>query len=112
MEIEFKNKKLANIFNSQDNLRKQYGAEQAKTIRIRMGVLSAARTLKEVPHTPPDRKHELSGQRKGQFAVDLKHPFRLVFEPNHEPIPLTPDGGIDLAKITSITIISVEDYHK
>ena len=49
--------------------------------------------------------------KKGEFAVDLKHPFRLVFHPNHEPIPLKEDGGIDLKLVTSIAIIDVEDYH-
>ena len=51
------------------------------------------------------------GRRKGEFAVDLKQPFRLVFRPNHDPVPLKTDGGIDLEHITSITIMSVEDYH-
>ena len=57
----------------------------AKVIMMRMAVLKAARNLALVPGTPPDRRHQLSGDRDEQFAVDLVHPHRLVFEPNHEP---------------------------
>lgn len=91
-------------------LDKEYG-ENAKTIRYRMAVLRAAPTLAQVSHLRPERRHELSGKRSGEFAIDLKHPFRLIFKPNHDPVPVKEDGGIDLMKVTSITIIGVEDYH-
>lgn len=90
---------------------REYGAENAKKIKQRMAVFMAASCLEEVPPHPPERRHELSGNRKGQFAVDLKHPQRLVFEPNHNPLPRKADGGLDLKKINAITIIEVEDYH-
>lgn len=77
----------------------------------RMLVLKAARTLQEIPVHPPERRHELKGQRKGQYAVDLKQPHRLVFKPNHDPLPRKSDGGLDLGAITAITILKVEDYH-
>ena len=48
---------------------------------------------------------------KGNNAVDLVHPHRLVFAPNHEPVPKKCDGGIDLDKVTSIIVIEVVDYH-
>ena len=77
-----------------------------------MSVLKSAENLAQVPVRKPDRRHELTGKRKGTFAVDLKHPFRLIFKPNHEPVPKKEDGGIDLTKVTAITILGVEDYHK
>ena len=77
----------------------------------RMSVLRAAANLDQVPYKKPERRHELSGKRKGTFAVDLKHPFRLLFRPNHDPVPLKEDGGIELKLITSIEIIGVEDNH-
>jgi len=111
MDITFKNEKLAKIFNSEKNLLREYGTENAKRIKQRMAVLAAANSLEDVPAHPPERRHELSGNRKGQFAVDLKQPQRLVFEPNHNPLPRKPDGGLDLKKISAVTIIEVEDYH-
>lgn len=88
-----------------------YGDKNAKRITIRMAVLSAAPNLAAVPTSKPDRRHQLKGDRHGQFAVDIVHPFRLVFCPNHDPVPRTEDGGIDLFRVTAIEILEVEDYH-
>lgn len=77
----------------------------------RLAVLKNARTLADVPTTPSERCHLLHSKREGQYAVALVHPQRLVFAPNHEPVPEKDDGGIDTAKVTSITIIEVVDYH-
>ncbi len=111
MDITFKNEKFAKTFNSEKDLVQEYGPENAKKVKLRMAVLTAATCLEEVPYHPPERRHELSGNRKGQFAVDLKHPKRLVFEPNHNPLPCKTDGSLDLKEITAIKIIGVEDYH-
>ncbi len=111
MDISFRAAKLAKIFNSRGKMARKYGQKNARKIEFRMSVLEAAGCLDEVPVRKPDRCHQLTGKRKIQFAVDLEHPFRLVFCPNHNPIPVKEGGGFDLRKITAITIITVEDYH-
>jgi proteic killer suppression protein len=111
MDIAFRTRKLEKIFNAAAALQKAYGARMAKVITVRMAVLRAARNLALVPITPPDRRHQLSGDRDEQYAVDLVHPHRLVFEPNHDPFPRKDDGGIDIQQVTAITIIQVIDYH-
>lgn len=111
MDIAFRKKKMLRTFNSESLLIRVYGSENGKTIRLRMVFLQGAGNLSKVPVSKPFRLHELKGKRKGQFAVDLKHPLRLVFVPNHDPIPRKDDGGIDLERVTAIEIISVEDYH-
>lgn len=111
MDITFKTAKLEKTFNSEKMLIREYGAENARYIMRRMSVLRAAPVLAEVPNRNPERCHELKGNRKGQFAVDIKDPFRIVFIPNHDSLPLRDDGGIDLARVTAITILDVEDYH-
>lgn len=111
MEINFQNRKLDKIFNSAKGLQKQYGERMAKVIMNRLAILKAARSLALVPITPPERRHQLGSARKGQYAVDLVHPYRLVFKPNHEPLPRKQDGGIDTEQVTAITIIEVVDYH-
>ncbi len=60
---------------------------------------------------PQARCHELLGNRKGELAVDLKHPYRLIFEPANDPIPRKPDGGLDWTQVTAINILEVVDYH-
>jgi len=111
LDIAFRTRKLEKTFNSAGELQKAYGARMAKAIMIRLAVLKAARTLDLVPTTPPDRRRQLRGDRDEQFAVDLVHPRRLVFEPNHDPLPRKDDGGIDVEQVTAITIIDVVDYH-
>jgi proteic killer suppression protein len=111
LDITFRTRKLEKTFNSAAALQKAYGARMAKAIMNRLAVLKAARTLALVPTTPPDRRHQLRGDRDEQFAVDLVHPYRLIFEPNHDPLPRKDDGGLDVEQVTAITIIDVVDYH-
>ena len=110
MKIEFATNKLAKILSSQKEMLKAYGSIRAKKLMIRLKVLESAYNIAEVPKTPPDRCHLLKGNYKGHFAVDLDHPFRLIFKPK-DLVPLLADGGIDLKQVTSIVIVSVEDYH-
>ena len=111
MIINFKTNKLEKIFNSEKNLVRVYGSMNAAKIKRRMDFLKAAPSLEDVPQAPPFRRHPLHQNREGQFAVDLKHPHRLVLEPNHEPLPVKANGDLDLTQVTAITILGVEDYH-
>ena len=111
MEITFQSTKLAKIFNSEGKLIQKFGPRNAKAIMRRMMVLAAAPSLIDVSHGPPEHRHELTGNRAGTFAVAINHPFRIIFEPNHAPVPHKADGGIDLGRVTAITILKVEDYH-
>jgi hypothetical protein len=59
----------------------------------------------------PGRCHELTGDRSGQLSLDLDGPYRLIFVPANEPVPLKADGGLDRTRVTAIEIIGVEDTH-
>ncbi|WP_104372708.1 type II toxin-antitoxin system RelE/ParE family toxin [Desulfocucumis palustris] len=111
MDIYFSCAKLQKACNLEQESIKKWGPEIAKKVRQRLSELKAADSLSDISHLPPPRLHELTGERKGRFAVDLQQPFRLVFEPAHDPIPLNGSGGIDRSKITAILINGVEDYH-
>lgn len=112
MDIVFATRKLQKICNSDKKLRRKYGERQAKRIQQRLYELHAAETLADISHLPPPRCHALVGDRAGQFAVDVVYPFRLIFEPAHDPIPCSEDGSIDRSQVTAIRILEVnEDYH-
>ena len=111
MDIAFRTRKLEKAFNSERVLEKTYGDRMARILMIRLAVLKNARTLAMVPTTRPERLHRLVGNRSGQYAVDLVHPHRLIFEPDHDPVPLRQDGSADAEQVTAITIIDVVDYH-
>ena len=111
MFITFTSNKLHKVFNHKMRLIQEYGKENAKKIMLRMSVLHAAINLEQIPKIKPERCHELKNNRKGTFAVDLKHPYRLIFKPDMETLPKLEDGGIDLKQVVSIQILGVEDYH-
>ena len=111
MEATFRNRKLQWTFNSDKALRRAYGDSVARRIRTRLAVLKNAANLARVPTNPPERRHALIGNRKGQYAVSLDKRNRMVFIPNHDPVPLKEDGGVDLESVTAITILEVVDYH-
>lgn len=111
MDIQFINSKLQKVLCSENEIIRQYGQQNAKKIKNRMGVLRSAPTLAQVPTVPPDRCHPLKGDYKGCYAVDVNHPCRLIFRPAHNPVPKKEDGGIDLIAVTAIEILDVKDYH-
>lgn len=87
MNIVFASEKLRKLCNSAVELKKSYGEKKAKKIQQRLYELQAASTLADMSHLPPARCHLLTGKLAGKFAVDTIHPFRLIFEPAHDPIP-------------------------
>ncbi len=111
MDVVFKTSKLAKIFNSGKALQKEYGPRMARVIMIRMAVLRNARSLSQVPTTPPERRHLLTGEHRDHYAVDLVHPRRLIFRPAEEPAPRRQDGGIDTDEVTAVQVVGVVDYH-
>ena len=104
--------KLVGLLADAKHLRKKLGPECADKLIQRLDELRGFRNLADQMTLRAGRCHELKGDRKGQFSVDLKHPKRLVFEPDHDPVPRKPDGGIDLAQVTRIVLIEIADTHQ
>lgn len=111
MDIVFKDEKFEKECNNQRLLGKNQGAVRAKKIRLRLDDLRDANSLEEMRNLP-GRCHELLYDRAGQLSLDLDHPYRLIFVPAHEPIPLKSDGGLDWKQVTAIKILGVEDTHE
>ena len=110
VNITFDDRDLAKRANDFRTLIRQYGEPRAKLIRRRLGELAAAVVLEDMRNLPAARCHELSGNRKGQLAVNLDHPYRLIFQPVAPP-PLKADGGLDWNLVTSISILEITNYH-
>ena len=60
----------------------------------------------------PGNFHELSGNRKGEWACDLDQPYRLVFTPHESPIPLNNHGQFLWNEIKGVEIVEITNYHK
>ena len=113
MEIVFKSKRLAKTFNSAKELQRNYTSAQAKKIQTRLKALQGADSLGVFwpPYSKPERCHQLEGKLKDVFSIDLVHPFRLLFVPDHSPVPMREDVGVDWYQVTAIKITGVEDTH-
>ncbi len=110
MKIYFDNRKLAKTLNDEKAIRKNYG-QMADKILARLSQIRAAESLEDLRYAP-GKYHELREDRKGQLACTLKEPFRLVFRPVNEKLPINEDGLLIWEAITEIIIIEITDYHK
>ncbi len=98
MEIRYKNKKIEKICTEVKTAEKAYGREMAEKIHQRIDEITASETVEMMILFHIGRCHALSQNRKGQFAVDLVHPYRLVFKK-------------DDAEIQIVKILEIVDYH-
>lgn len=111
MRIAFRKSKLQKVCSSMREMEKAYGKDIARKLAQRLAELGAADTLADLSHLPPARCHALTADRLGQFSVDLAHPYRLLFEPDHDTVPMDDKGGVIREQITAISIIDVVDTH-
>ncbi len=110
IDISWSDRKLQKSCSSDKDGRRTFGAEQWKVLKRRLVSLEAALTLAEMEGVPGNC-HQLSVDRSQQFAVDLRGAYRLIIEPNHDPVPRLATGGIDRSLVTKIVITEVVDYH-
>ena len=110
MEISYINSRIQKICTDEKVARKTLGPEGAKVLKQRIEQMLYAENLEKLRFAPGDW-HELSGDRKGQFACSLRGLRRLVFIPANNPVPTKPDGGIDWSEITIVMNIEIVDYH-
>ena len=50
------------------------------------------------------RFHQLEGDLSGVFSLSVGGPMRMLFEPDHDPVPMLPDGDIDRARFTCVIV--------
>lgn len=110
MEISFKSRKLEKQLTDPKEISKSFG-QMARRVNQRFKELGAADNLAIMRTILAARCHELTGDRKGELAVDVSGNYRIIFEPNHDPIPRKDDGGLNWEEVTKIQINEFEDYH-
>ncbi len=110
MKVTFRTSKLAKICSDDRLLNKNYG-QLSRKLRQRLSELTAAATLSGISTLPAARLHPHSGKPKEYFSINITHPFRIIFMVADEPMPLKPDGGVDLTKVTEVVIEEIYDPH-
>ncbi len=114
MELHARDKELRAALDSEGECKRWYGAEMTKKLRLRLVALQAAESLADFwpPKSGPERCHELIGDRRGIFSMNVKQPYRLLFRPvgadEHEP---SPDERRRWMSITEIELLAIEDTH-
>ena len=110
MEITYANNRIRKICTDEKTMHKELGSIGAKVLQSRLEQIKRFENLEPL-RFEPGRWHELTGDRWGQLACSLDRMNRLVFEPNHDPRPLKPDGGLDWTHVTVVEIVEIIDYH-
>ncbi len=110
MIITFTDNKLRRFANDNKLAVKKLGLHRAKLYQRRLEDLADAESFADLKELP-GRYHKLKENRKGQWACDLDHPYRLIFEPALKQIPEDKNGNQILIEIKSLEIIEIIDYH-
>lgn len=98
MDITYNNRKIEKICTDAKTADRTYGKEMAEKIHQRIDEITAADTVEMMIQFHIGRCHPLSQNRKGQYAVDLVHPYRLVFEKSGDEIQI-------------VNILEIVNYH-
>lgn len=98
MQIEYKNSKIEKVCTNAYEAERKYGKEMAEKIQLRIDQISAALSVEMMMQYKIGRCHQLKGNRKEQYAMDLVHPYRLVFEKKGNEIQIA-------------NIMEIVDYH-
>lgn len=110
MEIEYKKNKLKKQMSSASEIKRAFG-ERARKVSSRLDDILASPNLSTLMQIPAANCHHLKGNRKEEWAVDISVNFRIIFEINHEPLPLKEDNSINTYEVTKICILEIADYH-
>lgn len=99
MEITYKTKKIQKICTDASFASSKYGREMAEKIHFRIAQILSFPTVEEMIQYHVGRCHALTNNRKGQYAIDLVQPYRLIFTVDKA-------GNLQIANIEEIV-----DYH-
>lgn len=111
MKIDFKDKLLKKCANDDSFRNRKMGTIRSKLYKQRLDEMASADSLEDLRNVAGNY-HELLNDRKGQWAVNLEQPYRLIFEPQEEPVPINNAGCYIWNEIKNIRIIEIINYHK
>ena len=97
LNIEYKTKKLERICGDYEYAKGVHGVNMAKLIHQRKSEITAAESIDLLVQFRIGRCHALQGDRKGEFALDLEQPYRLIIRKGDSE--------------STCVIKSIEDYH-
>lgn len=109
MEIEFANPRLKKLCEDRRIATRKLGADSARRLGTRLAEIQSASSVGELL---AGRPHPLSGDRQGEFAVNLAGGDRLVFVSNDNPPKVTETGHVNWQEVSSVKVTFAGDYHE
>jgi len=98
LKVEYKTRSIEKVCEDASVAERKYGSQMAEKIQQRIDQIRAADSVEQMIQYKIGRCHPLHQNRKTQYAVDLVHPQRLVFEKKGDEIQIA-------------NIIEIVDYH-
>jgi plasmid maintenance system killer protein len=109
MEIAYSNR-VKKKLSSASEIKKAYGT-MAKKVQNRLDEIKASPNLKVLMQIPAANCHALSGNKDGEWALDISANHRMIFEIDHDPVPKKDNGEIETVEVTDVKILDTTDYH-
>lgn len=83
MKIVYSTTKLEKKCSNLKNAKREYGDKVGEKLLATIFFIKNAKNLEDVKKIPTYRLHDLKGDRKGQFAIDLGKTlgYRLILKP-------------------------------
>jgi len=107
LKIEYKNKKIEKLCTQRNLAVRRIGRSSAVKLANRVSDLLAADSLKDVI---VGGGHELTGDRKGEYALKLGGGMRLCMTAQ-SPVPKKSDGSTDWDSVRAVTLVFIGNYH-
>lgn len=98
LKIKYKLNSLERVCTNYSIAQRKYGERMARLIHQRIYELESADSIEMLIKYSIGRCHPLEGDRRGEYAMVLVHPYRLIFEQNKTDTKV-------------VRINSIEDYH-
>ena len=111
MDVQFRTNKLRDAFLEHKIATKQFGDRDGKLYIRRINELASCETLGDVLDLPFGKPHALSGERAGEFAINMVQPRRLIFVPLDEEGQRIAADKIKPGEVKSIQVWEVVNYH-
>lgn len=98
MEIAYKSKLLERVCSCSKVAKKKYGQNMAIKLQMRIVEVRSAANFDELSRWRIGGCHPLEGKRKGQYAMTLEQPYRLILHKR--------GNAVEMALVSEIV-----DYH-
>ena len=108
MYIFFRNRKIEKICNNPKQAKLAYGQKCCNKLNQRLSEILACENFDILSKLPNNGFHSLKGDRKGQYALRIEDPMRLIVAP---VVGDAKGYETNFSNIKELIIIEIVDYH-